>query len=182
MNESFSLFESFSIPQEGFWIIQRFVLQTDFLKMLWIGRSFYKMACDWLAVVLPVKILVIPLMIFEFLWFSDNLKPKKRQTPLDVCPSSKSAFEVLALLVGDMYNSIICNKMNTIHIELVLCFWQIWQREFSRTAVGYLHTGLNVIQFTVVSQHGSKVGWYIIVRKFIPDFHALHIKDVLNFQ
>ena len=33
-----------------------------------------------------------------------------------------------------------------------------------------------------VSEHWSKVGWYIIVYKFVPEFHALHVKDILNFE
>ena len=42
-------------------------------------------------------------------------------------------------------------------------------------------SGLMTLQLIVVFEHGSDVGWYIIVHKFIPDFHALHMKDVLNF-
>ena len=34
----------------------------------------------------------------------------------------------------------------------------------------------------VVSEYGSKLGWYIIVYKFVPEFHALHVKDILNFE
>ena len=44
----------------------------------------------------------------------------------------------------------------------------------------FVASSLNVTQFMVVSKHGSKVGWYIVVYKFIPGFHALYIKDILD--
>ena len=43
-------------------------------------------------------------------------------------------------------------------------------------------SSLNFIQFMIVSEHGSKIGLYIIVYKFVPEFHALHVKDILNFE
>ena len=46
----------------------------------------------------------------------------------------------------------------------------------------FVASGLNVVQFTVVSKHGSKLGWHIIVHKCIPVFHALHIKMSLIFN
>ena len=43
-------------------------------------------------------------------------------------------------------------------------------------------SSLNFIQFMVVSEHGSKIGWYIIAYKFVLEFHALHVKDILGFE
>ena len=34
----------------------------------------------------------------------------------------------------------------------------------------------------IVPALGSKIGWYRIVYKFISEFHALHIKAILNFS
>ena len=38
----------------------------------------------------------------------------------------------------------------------------------------------NVKKFMIVSEHKTKVGWYSIVYKYVPELPALHMKHIIK--